>query len=281
LFFIAYFLRNFGEKFVSAIFPSVSPVFFMIILLLAVLFIARRNIEALARFSELSFILISLTLAVTFFIAAFHISPGNLLTPTYHDLPDILRSAVPLASLWSMITFALFFGENISYSGKRNTGEAVDENRVFRRGAAKFLLISALISLLASAAVIGVFNADTAANIAMPYFSIFRSIKSTGLIQSFETFFILLWTFTDFIMIAFYMFAASQIFKTAFKIDGGRERLFMFPVAFIILILAFFIGENNIEAEYFYVNILSWSSIILGYIFPFVLLLLGKLRRVL
>jgi spore germination protein KB len=278
LFFSAFFLRNFGEKFVSSIFPKVSPMFFMIILLLAALFAARRNIEAFARFSEFSFLVISVMLVISFFIALFHISPDNLYPVTYYDAPYILNSSVPLISLWSLLTFALFLGDDINYAGRLNKD---DESPVFRRTAAKFMLVAALLNFLGLTAVIGVFSAETAANLSMPYFYIFKSIKSVGLIQSFETFFIILWAFADFIMIAFFLFVLSKIFKTAFVIDSDKTKLYMFPFCFIILILAYLIGENNLDAEYFYTNILSYSSIILGYIFPFLLLTVGKLRKAL
>jgi hypothetical protein len=82
----------------------------------------------------------------------------------------------------------------------------------------------------------------------------------------------------------------SKIFKTLFSTgepiaganaNGDRTKLFMFPIAFIVLITAYLIGENNFEAEYFYTNVLSYSSIILGFIFPFLLLAVGKIRKVL
>ena len=110
---------------------------------------------------------------------------------------------------------------------------------------------------------------------------IFKSIKSTGLIQSFGTFFIILWAFADFIMITHFMFIMSKIFKTLFSTGEKTANFFMIPVAVIIFILAYFIGENIIDAEYFYVNILSYSSVALGYVLPFLLLAVGKIRRAL
>ena len=278
LFFISFFLRNFGEKFVSSIFPNVSPLFFIIILLLSALFAVRRNIESFARFSEFSFLIICFIFILAFFMALFNINPKNIYPVTYYDTTDILKSSIPLISLWSLLTFSLFLGDNIRYSGKLETDNTAG---IFKRTATKFMLIIALFNFLSLFAVIGIFNAETAKNLSMPYFMIFKSIKSSGLIQSFETFFIILWAFTDFIMIAYYFFILSKIFKNLFVISENNTKFFMFPVAFIILILTYLIGENNFEAEYFYTNILSYSSVILGYVFPFLLLAVGKIRRVL
>ena len=269
LFFASFFLRNFGEKFISSIFPNVSPLFFIIILLLFVLFAVRRNIEYFARFAEFSFIIISIIFAIAFFVILLNIKPQNIYPVTYYDSIDILKSSIPVISLWSLLTFSLFFGDNINYTGK------------FKRTATKFMLITALFNILAMISIIGIFNAETAKNLPMPFFMIFKSIKSTGLIQSFETFFIILWAFTDFIMITHFMFIMSKIFKTLFSTKEKTANFFMIPVAIIIFILAYFIGENIIDAEYFYTNILSYSSIILGYVLPFLLLIVGKMRRVL
>ena len=247
IFYISFFLRNFGEKFVLSIFPNVSPAFFIIILLLSALFVVRKNIEPFARFSEFSFIIISISFVLMFFASLFHITPTNLYPVTYYDTTDILKSSFPLMSLWSLLTFSLFLGDNINYSGI---------NINFKHTAAKFMLIVALFHFLSLIAVIGIFNAETAKNMSMPYFMIFKSIKSTGLIQSFETFFIMLWAFTDFIMISYYLFIMSKIFKTLFSVEENKTKLFIFPIAFIIFTLAYLIGENNFEAEYFYTNIL-------------------------
>jgi hypothetical protein len=141
------------------------------------------------------------------------------------------------------------------------------------------MLITALFKFLASVLVIGIFNAETAANMSMPFFMIFKSIKTSGLIQSFEAFFIIFWAFTDFIMIGYYLFVTSKIFKTLFVVE--KPKLYMFALGFILLILAWLVGDNNFEVDYFYTNIVSWSSIILGYIFPFLLLAVGKIRKIL
>jgi len=278
IFFISFFLKNFGDKFVSSIFPNVSPMFFMIILLLFVLFAVRKNIESFARFSEFSFLIISVVFILSFFVVLFHIKPANLYPVTYYDTTDILKSSVPMISLWSLLTFSLFLGDNIRYSGKLET-DNVDNK--FKRTATKFMLVIALFNLLSLIAVIGIFNAETASNLSMPYYMIFKSIKTSGIIQSFETFFIILWAFIDFIMILYYMFIMSKIFKTLFAVNEKNTKLFMFPIAIIILLLVYITGKIDFDIEYFYTNILSYSSIALGYIFPFLLLVVGKMRKVL
>jgi spore germination protein KB len=274
LFLMAVFLRTFGEKFISTIFPNVAPSFFTIILLMFALVAVRRNIEAFARFAEIAFIIIIAGFAVSFLLAIFHADPKNLYPVTYYDFTAIAQSSVPLISLWSLLTFSLFLGGVITHRSAHDSGQ--DKTA---RTMTKFMLIIAIFNFLASVLVIGIFNADTAANMSMPYFMIFKSIKTSGVVQSFEAFFILFWAFTDFIMISYYLFITSKIFKTLFAVE--KPKLYMFGLGFILLILAWLIGENNFEVDYFYSNILSWSSIILGFVFPFILLAAGKIRKML
>lgn len=273
LFLTAVFLRTFGEKFISTIFPNVAPSFFTIILLLFALIAARRNIEAFARFAEIAFVIITAGFAILFLLAVFHTDPKNLYPVTYYDIIPIVKSSVPLISLWSLLTFTLFLGGVIQHKTAHSEQDKTAQTMT------KFMLIIALFNFLASVMVIGIFNVETAANMSMPYFMIFKSIKTSGLIQSFETFFIMFWAFTDFIMIGYYLFVTSKIFKTLFVVE--KPKLYMFVLGFILLILAWLIGDNNFEVDYFYSNILSWSSIILGYIFPFILLAAGKIRKIL
>ena len=269
----AVFLRNFGEKFISTLFPNVAPSFFTIILLIFIICAVRRNIEAFARFAEIAFIIITAGFAIAFLLAVFHTDAKNLYPVTYYDITQIIKSSMPLVSLWSLITFALFLG------GVTTHKTAHSEHDKTAQVMTKFMLITALFNFLASVLVIGVFNAETAANMSMPYFMIFKSIRTTGMIQSFETFFIIFWAFTDFIMAGYYLFIISKIFKTLFAVQ--KPKLYMFVLGFILLILSWLIGANNFELDYFYINILSPSSVILGFAFPFILLAAGKIRKIL
>ena len=276
LFLTAVFLRNFGEKFISTIFSNVTPVFFTIVLLLLVLVAVRRNIEAFARFGEIAFILVTAGFALAFFLAMFHTDASNLLPVTYYDILPIINSARPLVSLWSLITFSLFLGGVTKFNTSHDNGKGNEKIDTMMRTMTKYMLIIALFSFLSSIMTIGVLNADTASNMSMPYFMIFRSIRISGIIQGFETFFIIFWAFTDFLMVGFHLFIISKIFKTLFVVE--KPKLYMFSIGFILLILAWFIGENNFEVDYFYTNIVSWSSIVLGFVFPFLLLGVGKIR---
>ena len=183
---------------------------------------------------------------------------------------------MPLVSLWSLITFSLFLGGVTNYKAAHDNIKYYDKTA---RTMTKFMLAAALFNLLASVLVTGIFNAGAAANMSMPYFMIFKSIKTAGVIQSFETFFILFWAFTDFIMIGYYLFITSKIFRTLFAVR--KPKLYMSALGFIILILSWLSGDNIFELDYFYTNILSRSSVILGLAFPFILLAAGKIRKIL
>ena len=264
LFLAAVFLRNFGEKFISSIFPNVAPSFFSIILLLFAIVAARRNIEAFARFAEIAFMFTLVGFALMFLLAVFHVDITNLYPVTHYDMLPVARASFPLASLWSLITFSLFLGGVTKYKTTHSTNDKTMQTMT------KYMLIIAIFNLLASFLVIGVFNADTAADMSMPYFMIFKSIRTAGILQSFETFFIILWAFTDFIMLGYYLFIISRIFKTLATAE--KPKLYMFTLGFILLILSWLIGANNFEVDYFYSNILNWGSLILGFAFPFILL---------
>lgn len=269
--YIAFYTRNFAEKFISSIFPGISPSFFMIALLLLTSFAARRNIESFARFAEISFILTVSVFVIAFFISMFQINPKNLYPIASYDAMPILKASLPSVSLFSLLTFSLFLGDNTA----RIKGNPDD----FRRTATKFVLYLTLFNLIGTIAVVGIFNSETISHMSMPYFMMFKTIKTTGLIQSLETFFILFWVFTDLIMAAYYLFVLSKVSGKLFELD--KPELFLAPIAFIILILSYFIGSNEFEVEYFYSNIISYGSIILGFGVPIVVLAAGKARKIL
>ena len=271
IFYISFYVRNFAEKFIASIFSEISPSFFMIVLILIAVFAARRNIEAFARFSEIAFILLIAVFVIAFFISIFSINPKNIYPVTSYDIMPVLKSSVPIISLLSLLTFALFLGDSVTQP-KSNPD-------IFKQTAAKFVLFLTLFNLVGTLIIVGIFNAETIQHMSMPYFMMFKTIKTTGLIQGLETFFILFWVCTDFILITYYLFVLSKVSGKLFELD--KSELFIAPLVFIILILAHFIGVNEVEAEYFYSNIINYSSIVLGLGLPVVILIAGKARKIL
>ena len=269
LFLTAVFLHNFGEKFILTVLPDVAPQFFTVSLLLFAVTAARRSIAAFARFAEVAFIITAGGLIILFVLAVFRVDPLNLYPVAYYDLASAAWSSLPLASLWSLVTFSLFLGGTVKHKAAQDGGHDKTAQTM-----TKFMLIIALFNFLSSILIIGIFSAETAAGMSMPYLMVFRSI---GIIRGFDTFFMLLWALTDFIMIAYLLFVMSSIFKTLCAVE--KPRLYMFTLGFIILILSWLIGDNMLEVDYFYANILSWGSVVLGFAFPFILLAAGKLRK--
>ena len=269
--YLAFYVRNFSEKFISSIFTEINPAFFMITLLLLAVFAARRNIESFARFAEILFIFIIAVFVVAFFLSIFSIDPKNLYPVTAYDTVPLLKSSVPVISLLSLLSFALFLGDSVAQP--KNNPDA------FKQTSAKFMLFLTLFNLAGSVITVGIFNAETVSHMTMPYFMMFRTIKTTGLIQGLETFFILFWVCTDFIMITYYLFILSKVSAKLFAL--GRSELFIMPFAFIVLILTYFMGANGLEVEYFYTNIINYGSIILGFGTPLIVLFVGKARKIL
>ena len=269
--YISFYVRNFAEKFISSIFTEISPSFFIIVLLLISVFAARRNIESFARFAEVVFILVISVFAIAFFLAIFNVNPKNLYPVIAYDTLPVLKASVPVISLLSLLTFTLFLGDRISHANTNSD--------IFKETSTKFVLFVTLFNLIGSLLIIGIFNAETVSHMSMPYFMMFKTIKTTGLLQGLETFFILFWVCMDFIMITYYLFIISRISEKLFELD--RSELFISLFVFIILILSYFIGANEFEVEYFYINIINYGAIILGFGVPLFILFVGKLRKIL
>ena len=269
--YISFYVRNFAEKFISSIFTEIAPSFFIIALLLISAFAARRNIESFARFAEIAFILVIAVFVIAFFMSIFNINPKNLYPVTSYDIMPVLKASIPVISLLSLLTFALFLDDSVS--------RAKSNPNIFKQTSTKFILFLTLFNLVGTVIVVGIFNSETISHMTMPYFMMFKTIKTAGLIQGLETFFILFWVCTDFILVTYYLFILSKVSAKLFEL--GRSELFIAPLVFIVLILSYFIGANEFEVEYFYTNIINYSSIILGFGLPVIILLVGKARKIL
>ena len=257
------YVRYYAERLVSSLFTNVNLDFFVIAMLILVFFAARTKLTALARFSEISILIFCVVFAVFFAVLVPTLRLGNVLPVTHHDAPGILRSSLPVVSIWGYIT--LFFFLDI-----KNAGDIKKHGR-------NMVLILALTTALMVFLVVGSLGPDVAQRMSLPFF---RASKLIDVMQPFDRFEAVLssiWVFADFILITAFAFIIMNIIKRLFNLTQAR---FLSGPVVLFGYAGSFLPVSAFELERFSNSPITHAvNITLCIAIPALALWVGKIRR--
>ncbi|MDR0905531.1 MAG: spore germination protein [Oscillospiraceae bacterium] len=264
LLFVVY-IRYFAEQMLSTMFPSANIGFFVITMMAIVLVAARGRIEAFARFSELSFIIFALILAILALclIPVFDIK--NLFPVTYFDIKPVLRGSVPMISILGYFSLFFFLGDHIS-----------DKENTWKRGSRAALYLG-IVSTSITGICIATLSFRVLQRMPMPFFSTTKLITVMQPLDRMEAFLLCAWVISDFIIITAFAFILMNITK---KLFNAREaRFFSTPIVFFGLVGGLYLVTSRFELEAFSNSFLCiGTNAVSGFVIPVAALIVGKLR---
>lgn len=260
------YVRYFGERFLTALFPNTSMHFFTLTILAVAYYAVRGGIVALSRTVEFFFILFSLIFAVLFFLCLTNVEIINLLPVTYYDIWPLAKASYPILGIWGYFTFIFFFGDEIN-----------DKEHIRRFGiqGAFYLLIVGLMLLIQS---IGVYGYTIIARLSLPYFVVIKGISILETIERIESVALAFWVIVDFAIISVFMYITISIIKSLFSLSEKKSLLS--PVTIFAYVFSFYITKNRFELENFSNYIALPANIVFGLIFPFITFAIGKMRKI-
>ena len=262
------FIRYYAERLLSSIYPN-TDLRFLFICMLSVTFIAaRKRIDFLARFCELSFLIFLITLTVFYILLIPTIKIENVLPVTHKDFFPVLDSSIQIIGIWGFITFFFFMGDHIK--NKKQLKSHRNKTIFYLFGLTTLILFF----------VIGSLGADAASRMPLPFFNSTKLISIMPAFDRFEAVLLSVWVISDFILIASFAIIIMNILK---KITAVSEpKYFSSPMVFLGYIGGLFIANNRFELER--LSTTTQSSLILcvlAYVIPLAVLIIGKIRKTL
>jgi spore germination protein (amino acid permease) len=259
------YIRYYAERMLSTIFTTTDIRFFIVTMMALVLIATRGRLEAFARFSELSIIVLTLILAglVVCLIPTFKLR--YVWPVTYVDAVPVAKGSFQMIGILCYFSLFFFLGDHISRK---------EEIKKRGRGAVLFLgILSTVITL----ACIGTLSFRVSQRMPVPFFSTTKLITTMQPLDRMEAFLISAWVISDFIIITVFAFILMNIIK---KLTGAREaRDFATPVSFFGVVGGIYLVTNRFELEAFSnSNFLNTMNIVTGFAIPVVTLIVGKLR---
>ena len=260
------YVRYSAERLLASILPNTSPSFFHITMLAAGFYAARGGIVNIARTVEFLFYLFIVVYVSLFIFSLPNIQKINLLPVTRFDFIPLTKTIKYLLGIWSSFSLVFFFGDKIN-----------DKEHIGRFGIQTCILIT-ITCMILLIQTIGVHGHTVVERMPLPYFVSIKSISLLETIERIESVAIAFWMFIDFTVICYFLYMAVYVIKFLFSFSDVKY--FASPVALFALIIAFYLGNNSLELEQFSQYIGASVGMAANLILPFVLFLVGKIRKI-
>jgi spore germination protein KB len=259
------FVRYFAERFLSTLLPNTPMSFFTVTILAAVFYALQSGIVYISRAAEFLFLIFSAIFAILFLFTIPNIEIINLFPVTHQDILPLLKSSYSSTGIFGAFTFVFFFGDRIN-----------DKEHIKRFGmqGAVYLVVTMIMILIQT---IGVYGYSVIERISMPYVFVVKSISILETIERIESVAVVSWLILDFAAISLVLYIIVSIIKSLFSLSD--EKPLLSPITIFAFIFSQYIANNRFELEE-YSNLISIpASIIFGFVFPLIILIIGKIRK--
>lgn len=260
-------VRYYAERMLASIMPEVSIHFLLVVMLSFVFYVARGDIETLARFIELLFFAFVIAFGIISILALSNVKITNILPVSYLDILPITKGSTGIFIVWGYYFLLVFFFAD-------HVNGRVQIKR-FGIQASIFVLIVAILVIILT---VGTMGQSLTSRVPLPYFVVVKVISILGTLEHLESVVLAIWVSADFILISVMVYAAVSIIKSLFKLSETKS--FVSPVILITYIMSLYLAKNRFELEAFSTNIGTPLNIVWCGGFPLLLFVIGKIRKV-
>lgn len=262
---LAYNVRVYAERILSTATPNINMILLVGMFFLVSFYILKSGIVVLARMSEI----FSIIMIVIFFASCVMVAPNidvtNYFPITYKDIFPAFKGSLGIITIWSYISILFIYYDKVLVREK------------FKSLNFKLYLFLIIISLLTILIPLGVFGETVLSKMPIPFLSSIMEISFFETIERIDAGIIVFWIITDFMLTALFTYSAMHLVKEEFEIENIR------PITSIYLLFVFFltliIAKSNFELTSLSTNILTAMNIIIGFIIPFAIFIVGKIRK--
>lgn len=205
IFYCGFIMRSSADRFVSTIYPNVTPLAFIPCMAILALITSLGSVKALGRSALFITPILVLTLALVFIFALPNVDYSTFYLPVSAQTAPILLGALPIMNAVSISCYFAFL-EGFVPHGSLKVG-------VF----AKYGAYTLAITLLLIVCTIGSFGAEMTAEINNPFFVMIRNLRFGNSLERIEALVIAVWFFTDYVLISALIHVCTIIICICFK----------------------------------------------------------------
>lgn len=205
VFLAAFTLRSSADRFITTIYPSSSPAFFVVTTLLACLPAVTGSLRALSRSAMLFRPILLGVLALVFGFALANVDMTGLWQPSQGREVNILYGTVDIANLLAVSLYLSFFGAQVRATPDTKSSLA-------------WLAVVIGIAFTMVVVTVGTLGAELAAKIHNPFFAVVRDLTLFGTIEHVEAIVVTVWVFSDFVYLAALLHMAGLCLCLCFSV---------------------------------------------------------------
>lgn len=261
----ALYVRYSSIRLVVSIYPNVSLNIFSISLLAVISYTLRFGLPTLARLGETVHPIIAGAFVILFLMVLPKMKYEFLLPITTRSIFPVLKGSAAMLGIVAYFSFLFILGDRI------NNKEAVRKTGL---QTSAFLLISFIALFIMT---IGSFSYSIVARTQLPFLIAVKEISLFKTLEKIESIVVAFWVASDFILISTFTLCALHILKWLFKLTDTK------PLITIYLLLLYItsncLAENLFELKRLSEVFFLPGNIILGFGVPFLVFIIGKIRR--
>ncbi len=261
----ALYIRYFAIRLVGSIYPNTSLSIFSVILLIVVAYTLRYGLTTMTRFNEV----VLPFLVLVFYLLLLMMLPNikfKFLKPiSPRSIVPVLSASVGLTGILAYFTFLFTFGDRINNKEKiKRTGYGLS-----------IFLVMAEVAIIA--AILGTFSYRITRRVQLPFLTAVKQISVLNIFEKVEAVVIAVWVLSDFVIICFFTICFLSILKSFFKLSDTKPFISIYAIFSFILSMA--LASNTFELERLSEVFVIPVNIILGFVIPMVMFIVGKMRR--
>jgi len=259
------YIRYYSGRLLASIFPNTDMRFFLLVMLVIVFIAARGSLETFVRFSEFLFPVFVVILIILSVFLLPEVKLANVWPVTYLDTVPVLLASVRVSALWGYVMLPFFFGDSIADKG---------QIKRYGRQAAVLLVIVTAFMLFTN---IGALGYTVAARMPLPFFSAVKLITFIEAFDRFESLLLAIWVASDFVLICFFALTIMHILRCLFP--KTEPKYYATSVTAAGYIGSQYLACGRFELEVFTSKLAEYVNLFLFFAVPFLVLIIGKMRK--
>lgn len=260
---LALYVRYFDERLLSSIYPDVDIKILPIIILVLVGIMLRSGIVVIARMNKIIFSVVAIQFFLIILLMIQKIDLRHITPISHFDIIPIFKGSAGVFEIWLYFFFLFMISDKIII--KKNMEKNVLFSIIFI-----FILTTLLLIML-----LGVFGAKTLLQIPLPLLTAVKYISAEY--SGFESLFLSVWIFADFITISIFAYIIIRLLKSLFELQNPMPLLSILLI--FIYFLSLFISNEVFELHYFAQKIGFIGNMALGFGVPVLIFVAGKMRK--
>ncbi|HBN82547.1 MAG TPA: hypothetical protein DDZ89_01755 [Clostridiales bacterium] len=262
---LAMYIRYSTDQLTSTVYIGTDYRIFVFLELFAIFFMLRGGIATIGRMNKIVFFLliIQFLLLLVFLVKELDI---NNVTPVHiGGIPNVLRSTLDVLSISGYVTFLLIFNDKVVIYDK------------FKKGFVRIGIFMITALTLIVFWTLSIFGWRIVEHLNYPFFQVVKGIIIFKGMTGMEALFLSLWLLSEFMIICFFSYCILHLAKGVFNIKSELPFISVFLV-FMFLFTQYFCS-NTLELQTFSRSIAFPTNIIITIVLPFMLFVVGKIRK--